>query len=537
MTAPTSKHPARSSQFGSVPTGTRPLRPATLAWSLVLAVALVLIGIAIGHLGSDQLATQQAQTELDSASERVSARFDAIIGEAESVFAELESLQLPLCSEEELLDMRARVFAARFLRDIGRLDDMTLLCSTALGRLTQPYRSSPADVTLAGGLGLKTDREVLAGEGTRTLVIEGEHYNALVDPAVVTDLAAAMDSAVMFLRAGHSSRQEWHPFHSGTALPHKGLSSERCTAETGLCLLLHVPEHRITHWHAQTRLAMAGFGGAAGLALFLVIFMAVRQEDSPARCLRQALDRDRIRTVYQPIIRLPDHRLIGFEALARWHDANGSGIPAEEFITLAENSGLIGQISECMIRTIGEELSPWLKRHPERVIAINIAPAELDDDALLDKLERELIARGVKPDQIVLEITERTMVENAAAHARIEQLARRGFKIYADDFGVGYCGLAYLNDMDVHGIKISHLFTAAVATDSPKAALVPRITELARELGLDVIIEGVETGEQARSLAELEPILVQGWLYSHGVGIEELLQRFGNAEPGRPAAD
>jgi len=526
MTTPTSNHSGHNNPDRATAAFTRHLHPATLTWSLLLAVTLVLAGVALGHAGAGQVARQQVQAELDSTSLRLARRFDDIVGEANRVFAELGQLQAPRCSEDELLAMRTQVFNARFLRDIGRIEDNVLHCSTALGHLERPYRGGPPDLRIHGDLGLKTDREVLAGTDTRTMVIEDRHYNALVDPSVVTDLAAAMDTAILFLSPKSGTDHDWHPFHSSTSPPSEDLSSVHCSGQSGLCIMLHFPKDRLSAWQPQTRLAMAGFGGAAGFALFLVIFIGLRQEDTPERRLRRALEKDWIHATYQPLIRLPDHRLIGFEALARWRDDDGDAIPAEDFIAMAERTGLIGQVSERMIQTIGKELSPWLRQHPECVIAINIAPAELDDDALIDKLDRELIARGVNAEQVYIEITERTMVENASAHARIEQLSRRGFKVYADDFGIGYCGLAYLNDMDVHGIKISHLFTAAVATDSPKAALVPRITELARELGLEVVIEGVETQEQAQSLTELEPILVQGWLYSAGMDIDDLTRRF-----------
>ncbi len=526
MSGPTTNHSPDNGRHESTAPVYRHVRPATMTWSLLLASALVLTGVVLGHAGAGQMARQQAQAELDGASLRLASRFDDIIEEASRVFAELGQALEPRCSDDELLAMRTQVFNARFLRDVGRIEKGVLHCSTALGRLERPYHGSPPDIMIRGGLGLKTDREVLAGEGTRTMVIEDRQFNALVDPGVVTDLAAAMETATLFLSSNSPAEPEWHPFHSSAAPGGNGLSSVRCSDRSGLCVMLHFPKDRLGAWQPQIRMAMAGFGGAAGFALFLVIFIALRQEDTPERRLRRALENDWIHTKYQPIIRLPDHCLIGFEALARWQDDNGDTLPAEEFIALAERTGLIGQVSERMIRTIGEELSPWLRRHPECVIAINVAPAELDDDALIDKLDRELIARGVNAAQVYIEITERTMVENAAAHARIEQLSRRGFKVYADDFGIGYCGLAYLNDMAVHGIKISHLFTAAVATDSPKAALVPRITELAREMGLDVVIEGVETQAQARSLTELEPILVQGWLYSRDIDIKELTRRF-----------
>ncbi len=526
MTDHTSKSSARKSRHDTSTLTHRSRHPAELGWPLVLAVVLILVGTVLGHAGAGHMARQQIQADLDATSLRLAARFDDIVSEARRIFGELDDLQSTRCSEDELLAMRTQVFNARFLRDIGRIEQSRLHCSTALGELERPYRGSPPDIRIAGDLGLKTDREVLAGEGTRTMVIEGRRFNALVDPEVVMDLTAAMDAATLYLSSQPASDSTWHSFHEDVALTQDGLSSVRCSDSTGLCIMLHVGKDPLGQWQPQTRLVMAGFGGAAGFVLFLLVFMGLRREDTPEQRLRQALDNDWISTVYQPIIRLPDHRLVGFEALARWRDNDDEQLPAEEFIALAERTGLIGQVSAKMIRTIGEELSPWLKRNPECVIAINIAPSELDDDALLDKLDRELIERGVRPEQVFIEITERTMVENESAHERIEQLSRRGFKVYADDFGIGYCGLAYLNDMDVDGIKISHLFTAAVATESPKAALVPRITELARELGLDVVIEGVETKAQAQSLSTLEPILVQGWLYSYGIDIDELIERY-----------
>jgi sensor c-di-GMP phosphodiesterase-like protein len=133
---------------------------------------------------------------------------------------------------------------------------------------------------------------------------------------------------------------------------------------------------------------------------------------------------------------------------------------------------------------------------------------------MVEQIERHLIGRGVRPGQIILEITERTMLETEAAQDIIERMNRIGLRIYADDFGVGYCGLAYLNELDIQGIKISQQLTAAVATDSPKASLVPRVAEMARDLGLEVVIEGVETEAQRDALRSLEPVYGQGWLFA-----------------------
>lgn len=496
---------------------------------ILAAAVMVLAGIAAGYLGAAQLARQQAISGLNAGAERVSARLDEIIGETVSVFEILDNLHLPSCSENELLTMRTQVFNARFIRDIGRIQDAALICSAALGTLDSSHQSGGPDLHIPGELGLRTDREILVADRKRSMVIENPRYNAVVDPAVVKDLTSAVSEADVYLRplSSESAHVHWHPLQGETEISVRGLAGEACSPESGLCVKLHQPLPEAIGGHQPTRIAMSGLGGAVGLALFVAVIASLRQHDTPEQRLRQAIMQRNIRANYQPIIRLPDQELIGFEALARWYDDDGRQIPADEFIGLAERCGLIGDISELMMQHIGNELSDWLRQNPEKVIAINIAPTELADPNLLIKIDCELLDRGVRPEQVMLEITERTMAADESVSKRVEILAQRGFRIYADDFGVGYCGLAYLNDMDVHGIKISHLFTAAVATDSPKAALVPRITQLARELGLDVIIEGVETLAQVEAMSNLLPIAVQGWLYSRDFSAKELIRRYG----------
>ncbi|TVQ32532.1 MAG: EAL domain-containing protein, partial [Wenzhouxiangella sp.] len=234
-----------------------------------------------------------------------------------------------------------------------------------------------------------------------------------------------------------------------------------------------------------------------------------------------------------PIISLPEQSIYGFEALARWEDDEGPTLPPETFISLAEQTNQIERISALIIGQIGRDLGAWLAESGQRRIAINIAPTELVGSELVAKLDQHLIARGVKPQQILLEITERTMVSGKAAAAAIEALSRRGFRVFADDFGVGYCGLGYLNELHMDGIKISQTFTAALGTDSPKATLVPRIIEMARELDLEIIVEGVENQAQLDALLRAGPLLVQGWLFSREMPARQLLEQYDTLLPDR----
>ena len=502
--------------------------------SIAIAIVLIFAGTALGWQVSEQLQYRQVQDELTSVAERVSARFDEILSETILVFDELEGLNLNKCSDELLLEMRTRLFEARFIQDIGGFESRSLYCSTALGRLDEPYRSGPPDLLLNTGIGIRTDRAVLASEQMRTIVLERDPFNALIDIRTITDMVVSLSSGEIFL--GFGDQDTWHPFQASGEKLLESLARPKsddmvalaCSEHSDLCVLVHEsPKQQISQHEIRT--VISSLGGALGLTLFFIGATLIRERHTPERRLKRAISQRMIRAAYQPILTLPEQDLVGFEALARWTDSKGKRVPPEEFIALAEECGLIKDISKLMIDQIGNELGDWLSRRPDQRVAINIAASELAAPELIDNLDQHLLKRGVRPGQIILEVTERTMLQGESAVQHIEKLNRKGFAVFADDFGIGYCGLAYLNDLDIQGIKISQSFTAAVATDSPKATLVARITQLAQELNLDVIIEGVETQQQCNALADLKPVMAQGWLFSRDLSAAQLKRFFGDA--------
>ncbi len=502
---------------------------------LAIAGVLIAAGWFFGWHLANWLDRSQIQSELASATERTLIRLDAIIAEAEQVFSGLENSPHEHCSEALLLEMRTSLFEARFMRDIGGIEGHSLYCSTALGQLDTPYHSSSPDLVLSNGTGLRTDRSVLASARMRTMVVERGRFNALIDPRQVSDLTTSISNSDIFLGLENSDPPRWLAFDESARLAagHSGqvLAAEQCSDVTGLCARLTRPAHLTESSSGPTHLVIATLGGSLGLTLFVAGVGLRRNQHSTERELERALRAGRIHPRYQPIVNLPEASLAGFEALARWPQPGGHHVSPESFINLAERSGLIGQVSASMIEQIGKDLGEWLSLRPALRLAINIAPSELNDPNLIDHIGRHLIERGVRPGQIILEITERTMLESQTSRRHIERLARQGFVIFADDFGVGYCGLAYLNELDMHGIKISQSLTAAVATESPKASLVPRVTEMARELGLEVVIEGIETVEQRDALATLGPLLAQGWLFARDLSAEELKTRYEHEFP------
>ncbi len=498
-------------------------------FELLLLSMLIALGGALGWWISSQFETATIERNIEQSTTRVLDRLDDIIAEARLAFDSIEADGHSHCSRDQLLDMRTRLFEARYLRDIGGIRGFSLYCSTALGVLDEPYHSSPPPIRLPDGTGLRTDRSVLASQRLRTVVVEYGSYNALVDSRQVSDLVTGIEQAHIELAVNDPIQRDWHHFSLLTR-PERFEPSDqvsgrvRCSDLSGLCVRIRLGGHSSIGVNAQ-HWVMGGLGTALGASLFLIGANIRRQRNTPDRALARAISAHHIRPSYQPIVQLPGGHLAGFEALARWVDDQGRTIPTERFIALAERNGMIGSISELMIQSIGRDIGDWLARHEDLRLTINISPQEFCDPRLLDQIREHLLDRGIKPSQVVLEITERTMIEIDAAQDIIERITGMGMTIYADDFGVGYCGLAYLNELDIHGIKISQQLTAAVATDSPKASLVPRVIEMARGLDLDVVVEGVETEQQREALRPLEPIMAQGWLFSRELSAADL-ERF-----------
>jgi len=250
----------------------------------------------------------------------------------------------------------------------------------------------------------------------------------------------------------------------------------------------------------------------------------------------EAALRDALRTgdgldcYYQPLIRVSDGKVIGFEALARWRHARLGVVPPVQFIGVAEETGLIGKLGEFILRTACMRLAPM----PDVFVAVNVSAVQLRDDRFATTVLNALTDSGLPPHRLELEITETAIVNADSATVRLlRNLRRTGVRISLDDFGTGYSSLTLLKDLDVDKVKIDRSFVqmAPIADDS--AAIVRAVSNLGAALGLCVVAEGVETEQQRVFLREAGCDELQGYLFSPAVpeeGIERVLGYFPEAE-------
>jgi diguanylate cyclase (GGDEF)-like protein/PAS domain S-box-containing protein len=251
--------------------------------------------------------------------------------------------------------------------------------------------------------------------------------------------------------------------------------------------------------------------------------------------LREAIDEQRLRTFFQPIVDLRTGAVHGFEALARW-PAGAPPVAPSEFIPVAEESGLIAALGNLVLHTSCRALSDWRARglvEQDVTVSVNISARQLADAAIVDDVRAALAATGVPGANLVLEITESTLIENAGVAAIVlRQLQALGVGVQLDDFGTGYSSLTVLHDFPGDTLKIDRAFVTNMVDRTPSETIVRSIVGLAHNLGLIVIAEGIETADQMDALTTLGCEYGQGFHLARPLPSDET-ERFLRARSNR----
>jgi diguanylate cyclase (GGDEF)-like protein len=239
--------------------------------------------------------------------------------------------------------------------------------------------------------------------------------------------------------------------------------------------------------------------------------------------LPDAVQRGEFSLLYQPLVSLNTGQACGVEALLRWHHPERGLLSPDEFIDLAEESGVISAIGGWVLREACRQAATWWRRFPDRefYVSVNIATAQTYDPALVGDVLSILHESGLPPTLLQLELTESAMLNEIAPVEALRALAEAGIRIAIDDFGTGYSNLAYLKTLPVAGLKLARQFTDGLGAPVD-TQIVKTLIELAHVLDLAVTAEGVETPEQLAQLSELNCDVVQGWHLSMPLPADEM---------------
>ncbi len=252
--------------------------------------------------------------------------------------------------------------------------------------------------------------------------------------------------------------------------------------------------------------------------------------------LRQAVKRHEFVLHYQPIISLNNSKLVGFEALIRWQHPTKGCIPPVEFIPIAEDTGLILEIGEWLLKEACQQLKRWQQKFAQipqvgsLKMNVNIASQQLQQPEFIQKLDRILQETGLNGNCLRLEITESVLIDpEGGIQNTLKQIRERNIKLSIDDFGTGYSSLSYLRRFPIDNLKIDRSFIEQMNYDLENLEIVRVIITLAKTLGMDAISEGVETTQQLQQLKALGCEFGQGYLFSKplpSIGVESMLAHY-----------
>jgi sensor c-di-GMP phosphodiesterase-like protein len=511
-----------------------------LAWLamglLPLATCLGLsYGLSLYHFRSESrsLATANAQ------------RVAAILESGDALLEKLAQATGGVCSPATISALNDAVFHSVHFREAGIELDGNLVC-TSVEMLPPGFDIPNASRKPAARVGrmeiLSPTKTIRGGESlilNRPLRADRSHFiNLLIDPMVLVDTAHYTEglqastflddlpNGQVFRFAGRAAPGQApglpSPLRAGVFHRDGGLQAVARAEPYPVYTVMTVGRrHLLQHWRTQMQPAVI-----AGFLLSGIAFLLLRRylpRDDAVRDLREGIDGGEIVLDYQPIIDARDRRVVGAEALARWlHPKRGVVMP-DDFIPLAEDSGLITPLTDRVLERVQRDLRSLAAPPGGFRISINLSRAHLVDSSLLASLDR-IFGPDAVLDRFGFEITERELLANVADNARsiVQELTRRGAEVSLDDFGTGYSGLSHLRHLPLHHIKIDRSFVRALDTEAVTASLVENIVALAHSLGMGLIAEGVETEPQRQRLLELGVILQQGWLYSRAIRFEEL---------------
>jgi len=241
--------------------------------------------------------------------------------------------------------------------------------------------------------------------------------------------------------------------------------------------------------------------------------------------LRHALERNELCLYYQPKISLATGktRTMGVEALLRWQSSSYGNVSPIRFIPLAEETRLIIPVGEWVLRTACLQQVAWRQQGLDMTMAVNLSAVQFNSPSLIEQIASIIDETGIQADRLEFELTESALVNNPEAAIRIlEKLRNLGVSIAIDDFGTGYSSLSYLKTFPINILKIDRSFVRDLAHDSGDRAIARSIVDLAKNLGMETVAEGVETDEQSRILREIGCCYLQGYLYARPMPADQI---------------
>jgi sensor c-di-GMP phosphodiesterase-like protein len=450
---------------------------------------------------------------------------DFAINETVATLDEIAAGPRPVACNAAFVDtMRQAVFRSSYIKEIAVLDANGQIQCTDGGTAAAPREIIVSSATPQANLMFDAVR--VADNGERFLRVR--RVASRGQPAL-----AAMVRAGLFVPRLTSDGERFTGYAritlvDGTVIAGVGNDADkRVLAEEGVISAAQSERYGpvvtiamrrngvIASYQDLRRIGMVLTGLVAITILGCALIVPYRQKHSFSSEIETALLGGEFIPFYQPIFDITSGKLLGAEVLVRWRKPSGELVAPGAFIPLVENSGIIIDITRSLMRQVCADIGQTMETRPDLYISFNVAPRHLKDSVILNDVGSIFEGSRIRLSQVVLEITERHELENlSAARRAIAALQALGCRVALDDVGTGHSGFSYILKLGIDIIKIDRLFVEAIKTDAQAQAIISTFVDLARNLRMKIIAEGVEQPEQIAYLRKMGIVAAQGYCFA-----------------------
>ncbi|MEO6137337.1 MAG: EAL domain-containing protein [Luteimonas sp.] len=504
-----------------------------LVVAIVLAIALP-IGASLYVASRQGMQAEVEEAELLSRS--ILRRTDEISRQGYAAFEALAaSDDVNACSDANVALMAQLQMRFSYLKAVGHVENGRLMCSS-WGRYKDGLPLGPVKYISARGVAMRPAVVLSPMAGKTLFVAERDGTAVMTDQTLATDLISAVAelSVGVFAKQSHTLltatgkfKPEW-TLRSGTSAQSHFFDGEYVVAiersrRFDYAVFAAIPAaHLQKREHALAKV-LVPMGLLLGALLVGMVLRQVRLNASLPVRIRAGLARREFLLHYQPIVDLRTGAWVGVEALIRWRRGDGMLTLPDAFIPVAEEHGLLCRITEQVVAMVAHEAGAVLERRPDFHIGINVSSADLSLPKTVALLRGLVETPGITPANIVIEATERGLLQTGTARRILQDVRALGIRVAIDDFGTGYSGLAYLGTFEVDYLKIDKAFVDTVGTDAATSEVAVHIIEMAKTLRLEMVAEGVENEAQAQFLKDRGVQYAQGWWFAKPMTLDDLI--------------
>jgi len=495
------------------------------------------------NLWLDNLIERQGQSEVSTAAKRAIALAEARVRDAVGTLDTLAAAGVSSCDQQDMEAMRRAAFSTIPVKEIAIIGpDGKTLCNH-LG-LPPGEREVVSSEPLVGAGGYRLD--IISLPGGERMVRLGR------DVGSAHNSISALVPTVLFLPQVSTGGGPFSGYArivtaQGATIGEVGgrkaesesanFSADIRSNKFGFDVEVLSPRARIEAEHANLKWFSLFTAGVIMITVTgFVVLIPRRSPRNPVAEIERALEAGEFIPYYQPIVDIRSGQLRGAEVLVRWRKSDGTLVLPGSFIPLMESSDLIDDLTRSLMRKVCIEVGPALGRRPDLRISFNFAGKLFSEPSIVKNVRDIFVRSPIKFSQVVLEVTERDPIENfTETRQTIAALQGLGVRIAIDDVGTGHSGLSYMLKLGVDIIKIDKMFVDAIGTDRNSTTIVETLVDLARNMRMDVVAEGVENFEQVMHLRTLGVRAAQGYVFAPPLPGSSFLQLVEALDPLQPA--